>query len=142
MLVTSFEVAALAGVSRSAVSRTFTPDTSVSPATRTKVLSAAAKLGYEPNVIARSLITRQSRLIGLVMAGWENPFYTAMLQQFSEKLQSRDYRLMLLTSTAPNDVDDSVRMLRQYQVGGTCWSAPFQARPCRRIFRAQACGWS
>ncbi|HPF27780.1 MAG: LacI family DNA-binding transcriptional regulator [Steroidobacteraceae bacterium] len=117
-LITSHEVAALAGVSRSAVSRTFTPDASVSDETRQKVMRAAAQLGYQPNVIARSLITRRSRLIGLIMGEWENPFYTAMLRQFSEKLQARDYRVMLLAGNSEKDVDDSVRMLRQYQVDG------------------------
>ena len=116
--ITSHEVAALAGVSRSAVSRSFTPDASVSDETRRKVLRAATQLGYQPNVIARSLITRRSRLIGLIMGEWENPFYTAMLRQFSEKLQARDYRVMLLAGNSEKDVDDSVRMLRQYQVDG------------------------
>lgn len=117
-LITSHEVAALARVSRSAVSRTFTPDASVSDQTRQKVLRAAAQLGYQPNVIARSLITRRSRLIGLIMGEWENPFYTAMLREFNEKLQARDYRVMLQAGNSEKDVDESVRMLRQYQVDG------------------------
>lgn len=53
--VTSQQVAQLAGVSQSAVSRTFTPGASISPATREKVLQAARELGYRPNAIARSL---------------------------------------------------------------------------------------
>jgi DNA-binding LacI/PurR family transcriptional regulator len=116
--VTSHEVAALAGVSRSAVSRTFTPGASVSDKTREKVLDAAAKLGYRPNVIARSLIMRRSHLIGLIMADWENPFYTTMLRDFSAKLQDRNYQVVLLTSTDRQQVDDLIRMLMQYQVEG------------------------
>ena len=53
--VTSLEVAALAGVSQSAVSRVFTPGSSVSQKTADKVRAAAAQLGYRPNVLARSL---------------------------------------------------------------------------------------
>jgi DNA-binding LacI/PurR family transcriptional regulator len=105
-------------VSRSAVSRTFTPDASVSEKTRRKVLAAAQKLGYQPNVIARSLITRQSRLVGLIMGEWENPFYTTMLRGFTEKLAARDYRLMLLASRTPEDVESAMRMLMQYRVDG------------------------
>jgi DNA-binding LacI/PurR family transcriptional regulator len=82
------------------------------------VLKAAAKLGYQPNVIARSLITRESRLIGLIMGEWENPFYTVMLRELTERLQARNYRLMLLTCGAGSDVDASIRLLRQYQVEG------------------------
>ncbi len=105
-------------MSRSAVSRTFTPDASVSDKTRSKVLAAANTLGYQPDVIARSLITRQSRLIGLIMGEWENPFYTTMLRGFTERLGARDYRVMLLASRAAADVDASMRMLMQYRVDG------------------------
>lgn len=116
--VTSHEVAAAAGVSRSAVSRTFTPGASVAPRTREKVLAAAGKLGYRPNALARSLIVRRTQLIGLVMAEWENPFYTRMLRLFSERLQAEGYQLVLLTSNTEADADDAVRRLLQYQVDG------------------------
>lgn len=116
--VTSHEVAALAGVSRSAVSRTFTPGASVAPRTRAKVLAAATKLGYRPNALARSLIVRRTQLIGLVMAEWENPFYTRMLRLFSERLQAEGYQVVLLTSGSGTDVDNAVRRLLQYQVDG------------------------
>ncbi len=81
-------------------------------------MAAAQKLGYQPNVIARSLITRQSRLIGLVMGEWENPFYTTMLRDFTEKLGGRDYQLMLLASRTPADVEAAMRMLMRYRVDG------------------------
>ena len=55
--ITSLEVAKLAGVSQSAVSRVFTPGASVSKKTHEKVRKAASKLGYRPNILARSLIT-------------------------------------------------------------------------------------
>lgn len=116
--VTSHEVAALAGVSRSAVSRTFTPGASVSARTREKVTAAAAKLGYRPNALARSLIVRSTQLIGLVMAEWENPFYTRMLRRFSERFQAEGYQLLLMTSSEESQVDDIARRLLQYQVDG------------------------
>ncbi len=68
------DVARLAGVSRSAVSRTFTPGASVSEKTRQKVLSAAEALGYQVNIIARTMITGSSNFIGIVTAGFDNPF--------------------------------------------------------------------
>ena len=55
---TAHEVAALAQVSQSAVSRAFTKGASVAPATREKIMAAAAALGYRPNAIASSLSTR------------------------------------------------------------------------------------
>ena len=78
--VTSSQVAEHAGVSQSAVSRTFTPGASISPKTRAKVLASAKELGYRPNAIARSLITSRSRIIAVVMAYLENLFYPDVLE--------------------------------------------------------------
>ena len=64
--VSAEQVARLAGVSRSAVSRTFTPGASVAPATREKVLRAAEELGYHVNDLARGVLANQSRLVGIV----------------------------------------------------------------------------
>ena len=72
--VTSLDVARRAGVSQSAVSRVFTPGASVSQAMTDRVLAAANELGYRPNVLARSMITGKSRLIGLVVAYLDNQF--------------------------------------------------------------------
>ncbi|MFT3202885.1 LacI family DNA-binding transcriptional regulator [Klebsiella pneumoniae] len=72
-------MARLAGVSRSAVSRTFTPGASVSEKTRQKVLSAAEALGYQVNIIARTMITGSSNFIGIVTAGFDNPFRSKLL---------------------------------------------------------------
>jgi len=64
--VSAQQVAELAGVSRSAVSRTFTKGASVAPATREKVLAAAKALGYHVNDLARGVLNNQSRLVGIV----------------------------------------------------------------------------
>lgn len=66
---TSEDVARRAGVSQSTVSRVFSNNTRISDATREKVLQAATELEYRPNTLARSLITKESQLIGVVMAG-------------------------------------------------------------------------
>lgn len=85
--IRSIDVAHLAGVSRSAVSRTFTDGASVAAETRRRVQEAAAELGYRPNAIARMLITRRSGLVGIVVAELDNPFYTRMLDALSYRLQ-------------------------------------------------------
>lgn len=64
--VSAEQVAQRAGVSRSAVSRTFTPGASVAPMTREKVLRAAEELGYHVNDLARGVLANQSRLVGIV----------------------------------------------------------------------------
>src|SRR5262245_8262876 len=65
----SVDVARLAGVSQSAVSRTFTEGASVSAKTRQKVIDAAAALGYQPSVIPKILLTQKSSLIAVVIGG-------------------------------------------------------------------------
>lgn len=75
--ITSLDVARRAGVSQSAVSRVFTPGASVSPGMAAKVKQAAEELGYRPNVLARSLITGNSRMIGVVVAYLKTTFIRA-----------------------------------------------------------------
>lgn len=85
---TSIDVAKLAGVSQPTVSRAFDPSSSVAPETRERVLNAAQELGYQPNVIARSLSTRRSNIVGIVRANMANSlFYPAVLEQITERLQ-------------------------------------------------------
>ncbi len=115
--VTAQEVASLAKVSQSAVSRTFTPGTSVSEATREKVLQAAKKLGYRPNALARSLITRRSQIIALVMSYLENQFYPLVIEKLSQQLQQQGYHLLLFISDEAES-DGVLAEILQYQVDG------------------------
>ena len=69
---TSYDVARVAGVSQSAVSRCFKPGASVSAKTRSKVESAAKALGYQPNAIARGLISGRSNIVGVLITELTN----------------------------------------------------------------------
>ena len=114
---TSLDVARLAGVSQSAVSRCFTPGASVSEPMRLKVQSAARKLGYQPNAHARSLITGRSRIIGLVLSKIENLFYPVVLERLAKRLQQDGYHLLIFVSDSTNS-DDLVAEILQYNVDG------------------------
>lgn len=105
--ITAHDVAKLAEVSQSAVSRTFTKGASVSCKTREKVEAAAAALGYRPNFIARSLITNRSGQIAVVVPSLENPFYAAAVEALSKALESISYRVLLF-STVNNEDSDPV----------------------------------
>jgi DNA-binding LacI/PurR family transcriptional regulator len=118
MAVTLDDVARRAGVSRSAVSRTFTSGASVSSKMRTKVESAAHDLGYSPNFLARSLTTRSTKLIGLVSNNFHNPVFLEVFDQFTRGLQDRGLRPLLVNLTNEKEASTSVRMLRQYSVDG------------------------
>ena len=120
--LTSFDVARLAGVSQSAVSRTFTPGASVSELTQRKVLEAARRLGYRPNAHARSLITKRSRIIGLVLSYLENLFYPVALQKLAQRLQRDGYHVLLFVSDG-DDADELVAQILQYHVDGIILAA-------------------
>lgn len=114
---TAQQVARLAQVSQSAVSRTFTEGASVAPETKRKVLEAAQALGYRPNAIARSLTTRRSRIVALVMSYLENQFYPLVIEQLSQKLQKRGYHVLMFISDM-DEADGVLDEILQYQVDG------------------------
>ncbi len=115
--VTSIEVAARAGVSQSAVSRTFSVGTSVSDETRRKVMRAARELSYRPNAIARTLSTRQSNIIGIVLSTFENQLYPVVVEQLSRALQLQGKHTMLFLADK-QDSDSAFNEILSYQLDG------------------------
>lgn len=113
--VTSHDVAELAGVSQSAVSRSFTPGASVAEATRIKVMQAAKRLGYLPNLHARTLITGRTRIVAVVLAHLDNLFYPRFLQLLSEQLQTQGMQVMLFIAQGQGN-DDLLEHMLQYRV--------------------------
>src|SRR5687768_37637 len=83
--VTSYDVATLAGVSQSAVSRCFQPGASVSKATYARVMEAAQALDYTPNAAARSLITRRSNQVALIVSNTMTLHYPEVLSELSRQ---------------------------------------------------------
>ena len=116
MAVTLRDVAERAGVSRSAVSRSYTGGASVAKATRRRIEKAAKELGYSPNVLASSLTTGRTKLIGLVSNNFHNPIFLQVFDQFTKGLQERGLRPLLVNLTDEVDPENSVRMLRAYSV--------------------------
>ncbi|HAT1615261.1 TPA: substrate-binding domain-containing protein [Raoultella ornithinolytica] len=114
--VTSYDVAKAAGVSQSAVSRAFTDGAKISPTTREKVRKVAAELGYRPSFIAQSLITRRSNLIGIVVPGLVNPFYSAVLDELSHKLNLMGYRVLLFSMYRDDDTTPIMEEILRHRV--------------------------
>ena len=104
-------------MSQSAVSRVYTPKASISVKTAQKVRKAAHELGYRPNIIARSLITGKSKIIGLIVAYLDNQFYPESLQKLSEKLQKEGYHILIFSvDNKPQQIKKTVQELIDYQV--------------------------
>ena len=116
---TLLDVARLAGVSQSAVSRVFTPGASASKKTALKVREAADTLGYRPNELARAMITGKSRIIGLVVAYLDNFFYPVAVERLSIALQEQGYHvLVFIAANTTDDVNRVMRDILDYQVDG------------------------
>lgn len=109
--VSARDVAELAGVSRTAVSRAFTPGASVSPETRQKIETAAEQLGYQVNHLARGLITARTGLVALICAELNTPYRSALLAALTDQLQAAG-KVGLLINTDRSDASVA-RALRQ-----------------------------
>ena len=92
---TILDVADRAGVSKSLVSLVMREPERVSEASREAVLAAAEELGYRPNAVARSLVQRRTKVIGVVLSDLHNPFFADVADGIEEAAFERGYRAML-----------------------------------------------
>lgn len=115
---TSVQVARRAGVSQSAVSRCFTPGASISAKTRQKVLKAADELGYQPNFVARTLVTKRSHLVAMILPQITNRYYPEVLLCLSAALEKQGLRTLLFTFSSEETVHELFAELMRYQVDG------------------------
>lgn len=111
------EVARLAQVSESAVSRTFR-DGSVSTHVRARVQAAARQLGYRPNKMASAVITRRSNVIAILMTTNTNAHFPEVLPQLSHAAEAAGLRTMLFTVDNPDLVPAAIDQIVSYQVDG------------------------
>jgi DNA-binding LacI/PurR family transcriptional regulator len=114
--LTGRELARALGISQSTISRAFSDGATISPKMRAKVLEAAREAGYQPNVIARSLTTRRSGIIGIVIANMANPFYVSILQPLTRRLQQMGLQTLLFGVQSGQQIDAQLPLLLQYNV--------------------------
>lgn len=124
MPVTIKDVAALAGVSPSTVSRTCKNNPSISQETKEKVRRAMLELGYEPNFQASNLATNNARTIGIILPvsakeAYENSFYLEAIRGISQFCNQRQYANTIITGQDDNEILQAIRtMTRSGQVDG------------------------
>ncbi|WP_040325657.1 LacI family DNA-binding transcriptional regulator [Aurantimonas manganoxydans] len=116
--VTALDVAELAGVSRSAVSRTLTEGASVSDETRSKVLAAAKELGYHRNALVRAMVSRHSGIIGIVTGRLDNPFIAVALERLARRLQDDGLKTLIFSGDAESDLQIAMPSMLEYRVDG------------------------
>jgi DNA-binding LacI/PurR family transcriptional regulator len=125
MAVTIKDVAALAGVSPSTVSRTCKDNPSISRETKEKVRKAMMTLGYEPNFQASNLASQNSKTIGIILPPtsdretFENPFFLETIRGISLFCNGRQYITTIVSGQSSEDLLSSIRtMVRSGQVDG------------------------
>lgn len=124
--VRSFEVAALANISRSTVSRALAGDPRISEDTRIRVLAAAAELGYQPNLIARGLKNQSTGIVGVVVTDLDNPYHAHALQLLIDKLGARRLAPLVFVGDTPEGAESAIGRLMSYQVDTViALAAPF-----------------
>ncbi|WP_428774493.1 LacI family DNA-binding transcriptional regulator [Vibrio sp.] len=105
------------GVSQSTVSRAFSPTASISEKKRKMVMDAAAKLGYTPNAIARSLISNRSGLVAIALDSESNPMYDLLTRALAIAIQKRGGQVVLCPIDK-DDLDLAISRAIEYQVDG------------------------
>ena len=120
----STDVARLAGVSQSAVSRTFSEGKSVSEDTRKKVLKAAKQLGYSPNFIPRILLKNRSYFVAVVISGTSNSFYALAFEEFTKALQKTGHQVLLIHTDSDHSLDGVLPRLASYRVDAIVSALP------------------
>lgn len=120
---TESDVAEIAGVSQSAVSRAFTPGASVAESTRERILTAAQEIGYQPNLLARSLATRRSNIVALAISNLENPFYAQVVNELSEQLRKTGRHILLFTTPPNENAAPALERMLSYQVDALVMTA-------------------
>ncbi len=97
-MVTIKEVAKLAGVSTTTVSYVINKSRFVSKETRTEVLKAINKLGYRPNIIARSLRSGKTNTVGLIICDLRNPFFSEIFQGIETYMGKEGYNIIVINT--------------------------------------------
>ena len=120
---TSKDLARRAGVSQSAVSRSFGPNGSIAPATRERILKAAVELGYKPNALAQGLISRRTNLVAVILSSLTALHNPEILVQLSHRLTRHDLRMLLFSLDAEGDVDGVLDQVWRHSVDGVICAA-------------------
>lgn len=137
-MVTSHDVARVAGVSQTTVSRVLADSPNVRPETRARVHEALRQTGYSPNAMARAMRTHRTDTIGVVIARITNPFYPQIVRQLSRGLGALGLRMTLWDSEGPGE-QSAVEAIRQGLIDGLIFTtATAESKPLQEAIALRA----
>lgn len=119
MSITIKDVAKKANVSISTVSRVINDSKPVSDDIKMRVVKVIEELGYKPNPVARSLVTKKSRLIGVIIPDISDPYIAELLNAIEEVAKTYDYDIILCNSYGSLESEEHyLQLLRTKQAEG------------------------
>ncbi|KQT02585.1 LacI family DNA-binding transcriptional regulator [Cellulomonas sp. Leaf395] len=124
MAVTARDVARVAGVSVSTVSRALAKPDEVAPETRAKVLATAQGMGYRPNQAARGLVTGRTGIIGLIVPDLENPFFASVTKGVQSRARAAGFAVIVADSDEDPSQEAELARDMSKQVDGLVLCAP------------------
>ncbi len=127
-MVSIKDVAKAAGVSTATVSRVLSNGLHVRPEVRERVMAAVERLGYRPNLVARSLRSQQSTTIGLIVSDIRNPFFTSISRAVEDTAYEQGFSVILCnTDEQPEKEALYLNLMRDTSVAGAILSPTRQA---------------
>lgn len=114
MGITIKDIAKIAGVSYSTVSKALNNSPLVKNVTKRKIIAIAEELGYEANMAARSLVSKKSNTIGLVWPAVDRIALSSLIQHIKEELDKHSYHMLL----SVDPIKSAVRLFNRFQVDG------------------------
>ncbi|MBR0600462.1 LacI family DNA-binding transcriptional regulator [Sinanaerobacter chloroacetimidivorans] len=117
--ITIKDVAKELGVSYSSISRALNGKEGVSEATRQKILKTAEKMGYQPNDLARGLVNKISKTVGVIIPDINNPFFGEIVTGISDAANEKEYNIFLcISGWSPKNEQAYFDTLRKKRVDG------------------------
>ena len=118
-MITIKDIAKIVGVSYSTVSRALNDLPGTNPETKRKVLAVANELGYQPNAIARSLVTNKSSTLAMVVPDLTNPYFTTILQAAEREAEESGYQFLICETMWRRDKEKKeLKVLYEKRVDG------------------------
>lgn len=114
MTITIKDIALIAGVSYSTVSKALNDSSLVKPETKDKIIKLAKEMGYEPNYAAQRLVSKESKVIGLIWPTLERVAPSILVTKINEEISKSSYSMIL----SVNSLQTSLEMFKRFQVDG------------------------